>query len=291
MRASRGDVDLAHWGAICKLRSQYGGDVINGWVARLFPYLRRFIDGPCDRRNPIFETGEGFQTLIAPPGLSRVPFLWQNAATGRERRMEAIGGLVGVTQDPRTLALRPKVGWAVREVEKIEALLARLVAEHKSFPSGQIELETYMPADMATFYHRTDGAELFDRAGAVACRIVAASDIEPLDWGEAPERFRIRLMPGGRNWHRFAWLADGSWLAIHFDPPRPEDPDQWSFDRWPRPICRGTVDTQRRPGQNPVVALSFTELLESLMDKNRLPRWLDRQFVSYGDAEVYTRRT
>ena len=127
VRASRGEVDQRHWRSICKLRDQYGGDIINGWIAKLFPYLRAFIGGPCNRRNPIFETGEGFQTLVAPLGLSRVPFAWQNATTGRARRMEAIGGLVGVTQNPETLALRPKVGWAVREAEKMDVLLARLL--------------------------------------------------------------------------------------------------------------------------------------------------------------------
>jgi hypothetical protein len=114
VRASRGDVDLPHWQNACKLKENYGGDIINGWVAALFPYLRVCADGPCSRRNPIFETGEGFSTLAAPPGLSYVPFTWRNGRTHRERSMEAIGGLVGLTQDRETLAVRPKVGWAVR---------------------------------------------------------------------------------------------------------------------------------------------------------------------------------
>ena len=295
VRASRGDVDLAHWTAICKLRNQYGGDVINGWVARLFPYFRAFIDGPCNQRNPIFETGEGFQTLVAPTGLSRVPFVWRNGATGRERRMEAIGGLVGVTQDSQTLALRPKLGWAVREAEKIDVLLARLAAEHKTFPGARIEGHTYLPADLAAFYHQTDGAKLFGRGDAVACRIVAVDDIEPLDWGEVPERFGNSRGPDGRIWHRFAWLADGSWLAINLDPnyrtPRSQDDHSWSVDRRSRPICRGNRDSRGRPAQNPVIALSFTELLESLMDKERPPGWLNPQSADYGDAEEYTRRT
>src|SRR5207302_480811 len=36
VRASRGDVDIEHWQNICKLKKQYGGDIINGWVAKLF---------------------------------------------------------------------------------------------------------------------------------------------------------------------------------------------------------------------------------------------------------------
>ncbi len=208
--------------------------------------------------------------------------------------MEAIGGLVGLTQDPETLALRPKVGWAVREAPKIDTLLARVTAEHKTFPGTPIEGETYLPADMAAFYHRTDGAELFGAMGAVTCRIVAATDIEPLDWGEVPERFGNSRGPGGRIWHRFAWLADGGWLAINLDmnyrAPRSKDRDQWSGDRRSRPICRGTRDTQGRPGENPVVAFSFTELLERMLDAGP-PYRLDPHGVGYGDAEEYTRRT
>jgi hypothetical protein len=292
IRASRGDVDLGHWQGICKLRSAYGGDIINGWVARLFPYLRAFTNGPCNRRNPIFETGEGFTTSDAPPGLARVPFRWRNAETNRERQMEAIGGLVGVTQDPQTLALRPKVGWAVREAEKMDVLLARLAAEHTTFPGLRTDDKFMWPPDMARFYHWTDGAELFDRGHAATCRIVAADDIEPLDWGETPEVIRLRLE--GRIWHRFAWLADGSWLAINLDQlrpdPRQETSRKRSNDRQFHAICRGMIDTQGRPGQNPVVALSFTELLEQMLNRDGLTDWLDPQFVGYGDAEQYTRR-
>jgi hypothetical protein len=237
VRASRGDVDLGHWRGICKLRDEYGGDVINGWVAKLFPYLRAFIDGPCDRRNPIFETGEGFQTWVAPSGLSRVPFLWRDTVTGRERRMEAIGGLVGVTQERRTLALRPKVGWAVREAGHFDALLARLTADHTTFPGV-----------------RTDG----------------------------------------RTWQRFAWLADGSWLAINLDQNRrnlrPTESRGRDYDLDFSPICRGAAETQGRPGQNPVIALSFTELLERMLGQSGTPYWLDPRFTGYGDAEQYTRR-
>jgi hypothetical protein len=305
VRASRGDVDLAHWQSICKLRNNYGGDIINGWVAKLFPYLRAFMNGPCTRRNPIFETGEGFQTLIAPPGLSRVPFTWRNVMTGRERQMEAIGGLLGVMQDPETLALRPKVGWAVCQAEKMDVLLKRLAAEHRTLPGVRWEKEeTFLPPDLAKFYHWTDGAELFGRGNAAAFRIVAAKDLERLEWGEVPEHFLsvFRDWPDGYTWHRLAWLADGSWLAIYPQPEHPEPlrqrfrrdvvggyfyPDSWDCIV---AICHCNTNTQGRPGENPVVALSFTELLERLLDSGGHPYWLDSRFVSYGDAEQYTRR-
>jgi hypothetical protein len=293
VRASRGDVDLAHWRSICKVREAYGWDIINGWVAKLFPYLRSFILGPCNQRNPIFETGDGFQTCVAPPGLSRVPFTWRNTRTDRERPMEAIGGLIGVQQNPQTLALRPKVGWAVREAENMDVLLARLTREHITFPGLRSEGRTSLPPDLAGFYHRTNGAELFGRGEAAACRIVAAGDIDPLEWGEVPEQPNSRG-PGGRIWHRFAWLADGSWLAINLDPnrqdPRPKDPEDWSYDRLFHAICHVRTNTQGRPGENPVIALSFTELLERILDSDGRPYWLAPQFAGYGDAEEFTRR-
>jgi hypothetical protein len=306
VRASQGKVDQEHWQSICKLRKEYGGDVINGWIAKLFPYLRAFFQGPCNRRNPIFETGEGFQTLSAPPGLSRVPFTWQNGQTGRYRRMEAIGGLVGVTQDPLTLALRPKVGWAVREAEKMDGLLARLAAEHTTFqglqkerpaPDGWQE-EWFWPPDLCKFYHRTNGAELYGRGDAAAVRLVAAAEVDPLDWGEIIDRHGWNSRgPGDRIWHRLAWLADGSWLAINLDPgrrdprPEPSESSNWlSYRELFHAICHCNANMQGQPGQNPVVALSFTELLERLLDAGGRPYWLDPKFVGYGDAEQYTRR-
>jgi hypothetical protein len=292
VRASRGDVDREHWRNICKLRHAYGGDVINGWVATFFPYVRSFIYGPCNKRNPLFETGAGFSTLDAPSGLSVVPFTWRNAATGRERRMDAIGGLVGVTQDPQTLALRPRAGWAVCLAPKLDVLLARLKAEHTTFPPGGRVLP---PRDMATFYHQTGGAELFGRGETAAYRIVAAEQVEGLDWGETPDGFGVNTRgPDGRTWYRFAWLADGSWLAINLDAnrrdPRPRDPRNWRYDELFHAICHGHTNTEGQPGQNPVIALSFTELLERLLDSGGRPYWLEAQFAGYGDAELYTRR-
>jgi len=298
LEASRGHVDLAHWRSICKLREAYGGHIINGWVAKLFPYLRESFSGPCTRRNSIFENGEGFQTFHAPPGLSRLPFTWRNALTNRERRMEAIGGLVGVTQDPQTLALRPKVGWAVREAEKMDVLLMRLTAEHRTLPGARLEKnQTHLPPDLAKFYHHTDGTELFGRATAAAYRIVPACDLIRLDWGKVPEFLQDIDYPNGHNWFRLAWLADGTWLAINTRPEFSEElrqrfrqnPDLAQWD-CVAAICHCNSSTQGQPGKNPVVALSFTELLERMLDSGGHPYWLNPKYVSYGDAEQYTPR-
>ena len=113
VRASRGDIDLKHWQSICKLREEYGGNIINGWIAKLLPYLKE-----GDGRNPIFDTGEGFHIMQAPSGLSRFSATLMHKVTGREWYAEIVGGLTGVTQDAKTLSLRPVPGWAVYEVSE-----------------------------------------------------------------------------------------------------------------------------------------------------------------------------
>jgi len=300
--ASRGEIDLDFWQNICKLQSAYGGDIINGWVGKLFPYLRAFTHGPCSRRNPIFETGEGFTTWDAPSGLSRVPFTWRNAATGFELAMEAIGGLIGVTENPDTLALRPKLGWAVREAEKMDVLLSRVTRDHVTFPGTTINPETRgtwpltscAPADVCEFYHRTNGANLQDKDGAIFCRILPGIEARPLDWGEKPSKYEDEP---SRNWTRFAEMADGSGLAINDDPeftPAMRTRYQEELQRGKlfhfEPICHTSAKTQGKPGEKPVIALSFTEWLERMLNDRLQPYWLAPGFVSYGDAAVYVRR-
>jgi hypothetical protein len=300
VRASRGDVDLDHWQGICKLRQAYGGDVINGWVAKLFPYLRSFIGGPCNKQNPIFESGQGFQSLVAPSGLSRVPFTWHDASTGRTRSMEAVGGFLGVAQNPDTRALCPKVGWAVRAADRLDVLFNRLAAEHATAPGAPVERGSHLPEDMAAFYHRTNGAEVFGRGGRAAVRIAPVNEIRSLDWGENPEALGS-YGPDGRIWHRFARLADGRWLAINLDVNKHNAPwrDDPALDAKRRelgyavfaPICLCSDATRNRPGANPVVALCFTELLEGLLESAGTPAWLAPNFAGHGDAELFTRRT
>lgn len=296
-RARRGDVDKDHWQRVCKLREEYGGDIINGWVARLFPYVREFVRGPCTRRNPIFDTGEGFSTLFAPSGLSRVPITWLDGVTGKRRSLEAIGGLVGVTQDPHTLALRPKAGWAIREAPVLDVLLDRLTNEHQTRPGVTLpsdanreswEFSTFYPGDLCAFYDRTDGAELFVSKAGTAYRFVALKDVCSLDFSE-PVELGCRG-PDGKTWHRIAILADGSWLAINLDLNRRDPREGWDPDRIFNPVCHCRKKTVGKRGRNPVVAFSFTELLERLMEGGPIPYWFKSGFVSYGDAEDFTRR-
>ena len=305
-RASRGDIDISHWQRICKLREAYGGDRINGWVAKLFPYLRSWpYDGPCTRISPIFQTSEdGFGTSMVSSGLSRVPFT-QTGGAGQFRKLEAIGGLIGMTQDAETLALRPKVGWAVRSASRLETLFTRLDRDHRVFPgrradAEQLREDRHLPSDLAAFYHHSNGADILGPDGADVVRISSESEVEPIDWGEIPEEGINTRGPDGRIWHRLVTLTDGSWLAINLDSNiraaawRQDTRLKKLGDQLGRtqfaPICHTSAKTVGLPGRNPVVALSFTELLERLLDSGGESYWLAPDFEGYGDAELYTRR-
>jgi hypothetical protein len=137
---------------------------------------------------------------------------------------------------------------------------------------------------------------LFGRGATAALRIVPRRQMEPLDWREPIDPVINSRGPHGRTWHRFAWLSDGSWLAINLDINiRSALRDRTALRERARsdtfaPICHVTPATVGRPGENPVIALSFTELLDKLLEARGRTFWLDPGFEGYGDAEEFTRR-
>jgi hypothetical protein len=213
--------------------------------------------------------------------------------------MEAVGGFLGVAQDADTMALRPKIGWAVCAADRLDVLLTRVVAEHAVVPGVQVERRSYLPEDLCAFYHRTNGAQLFGKNPEFAIRIAGATELEPLAWGEKSDPFGS-YGPEERIWHRLVTLADGRWLAINLDlnrhsAPWREVPELASKQRELgysvfAPVCLCSDATRNKPGANPVVALCFTELLETLLDSAGTPGWLAPGFAGYGDAELFTRR-
>lgn len=171
-----GRPDRDFWQCVYKPREAYGGAVFTGWLGRLFPYLeteggfhpnatirveKPAVTPSSSRRNaslfPFARSREqrphagdiaddapsrrrwisgGVTPSSIPNGLSRVPATL--ALVGQPYQdLELIGGLTGVVQNPRTLALEPVLGWAVRtrpafertqrsREETLEALRAEL---------------------------------------------------------------------------------------------------------------------------------------------------------------------
>jgi hypothetical protein len=129
---ARGDVRRAFWESVYKFGSFSGGAAITGWIAAFFPYFKD-QQGQATEQNPwIAEGGTKLKQLLAgewdqarfnlcgpspgvfPSGLARAPFVWN--CLEQKFDMEFLGGFVGVAQDSASLALRPEIGWAIRQV-------------------------------------------------------------------------------------------------------------------------------------------------------------------------------
>jgi hypothetical protein len=128
--AASGRPDLAFWRHLFKEQSGSGGTKIRGWIHLLFPYvtdggpeanlLENSVLRGAGGTSPIRDKGGPAAWVVEnemspeciPLGLARAPLSW--IYFEETLAMELIGGFVGVAQDPRGLAVRPAIGWAVR---------------------------------------------------------------------------------------------------------------------------------------------------------------------------------
>ena len=115
--AAEGKPDIAFWDDMYKQEGGSGGPYCSGWVNMLFPYLEAYNGDLI--KNPYAEnlSKRGFMdgpTLDAyPSSLSKTAFKWQYFDVSHD--MEFLGGVIGVHQDPTTLAIEPAIGWAIRD--------------------------------------------------------------------------------------------------------------------------------------------------------------------------------
>jgi hypothetical protein len=193
--------------------------------------------------------------------------------TNERQGMEAIGGLVGVTQDKQTLALRPKIGWAVREPEGIDFLLLKLERDgHLMRPSALdvsrrdenvFPVEEKLPGEAASFYFKTDGAELFVRGEGARFSILPRAQVTHVGGHENT---------GEPNWYRICRLADGTELVIDIcgdmgGPPRYEQTHR---------VCHVTHRRFLGSAKYTTVATSFEELLRRMLESGGRYWWLEK---------------
>ncbi len=279
--ASQGEVDLKHWKSICKLEDAYGGSIINGWIVKLFPYLCDQANAPATRRNPVFESGQGCTSGRIPSGLSKVPFKWIDVSNNQTRSMEAIGGLTGVIQNEKTGSLEPVCGWAVREASQIDQLFIRAKDVFELKPKQVVSVEAIeqsyrpdLPFDLGTFYIDCDG---FDFGNDKLIRVVAESELEPLDIDQA-------ISNGcSPNWFR---IGDGEneMLVINLSPNYSiRSKYKSSLKRWElAPIAVLSKSEESDSMKSPVIALTFSEFLEQLMESNGACYWREGGFKPHG---------
>ena len=121
VKASEGDVDYWFWKDIVRKTrprkiqgptcSRFPRSVtkVDGWFLKLFPFGSK---GRTPKRVPITHTMMA-ETVCVP---FRYDVVNGAGAVLSSTKMELIAGLVGVSEDPETLALTPKIGWLVRRI-------------------------------------------------------------------------------------------------------------------------------------------------------------------------------
>ena len=127
---AEGRIDVEFWQSLFKLSDGSGGPYVTGWINVLFPYLRAGKGGALQPNKSVTTWAQGMGDPFGggpkhssiPVGISLAPFEWRGL--DQSFPMELLGGFVGVAQDAETLALRPVIGWAVREVDDLAPPLA-----------------------------------------------------------------------------------------------------------------------------------------------------------------------
>jgi hypothetical protein len=295
---AEGRPDVDFWQCIYKPKEIYGGHVVSGWLVRLFPYLgegenlRRnaFAPAPESEEDEVAEaTGDLMQRLglrkktpppsapprarsewfhegivpsSFPPGLSRVPIRMRGV--GGEQARVAIAGLLGVGQDEKTLALFPRIGWAVRE-DAVEEVWERLRQKHAMEPpTGEMFGEELVPATLVAFYGSFGGGSL--HGGLV--RVLPPEKLGSLPIESDPHVHAVC----------FAQLTDGTCLA-YVRMPRHGDKAYW--------VVR--VDARKPSARNAaVVARSLLELFQRLADEDT-PYFLAPGYRPHGTlAQAFT---
>jgi hypothetical protein len=117
--ASRGNVDRDFWGRIYNRKNMSGEPRVSGWILRFFPYLPGKSGPPT--RNPFIQRDpgptEGIELDDFATGISKAKFRLIDLVSSPPDTfaMEFLAGFVGIFQDTGTLALRPEIGWIVRD--------------------------------------------------------------------------------------------------------------------------------------------------------------------------------
>jgi hypothetical protein len=221
VRAAQGDIDVAFWRRIYNPKDAYGGELVTGWITRLYPYLE--VQGPHRPRNPMLELplGDPRNRTITendeyavrcsdfPALTSRVQVVLDDAGTGTKRCVQLVAGVVAVTQDDRG-ALCPISGWHLEHAPLPLSVVVDLIArDHRVVRHGKKGWRRWFsfssqhaitgPAELVQLYDLIDCATLF--AGKRQWRLLpptkhARVRIEAMGHLEV---LRIADLPEGRS--------------------------------------------------------------------------------------------
>ena len=123
--AAEGKTDTSFWQSMYLAESRCPATNITGWVIKFFPYLSGNRPNELlHDKNYLFS---GVPHLYFDVGTSAADINITYNNDTIKRKFELIGGFVGISQNSKTLALRPEIGWCVREkiVESTEEVVYR----------------------------------------------------------------------------------------------------------------------------------------------------------------------
>jgi hypothetical protein len=291
VRAAAGEVDTAFWRRIYNPADAYGGEVITGWAARLYPYLQ--LGGAMDTPNPLLDlpidqpreltfgrmgyNGPGVRSDAVPATLARVIVNVNDRVQGENQVLALHAGLVGVHQQDDG-GLRPVAGWHVAPGKpEIDDVLDRIVREHDTTAPQPGSMFAASP-ELVAPYRRIGSARLFD--GAWRLRPVA-------DHG------RVARGTAGLPITAIIDLADGRcvgaavdfrtetlhWVVCHIEQVAAES---------------GVIQVERlrlldHPADVPVYGTSLTLLLEAALDTGGDIAHLETGRLDHLDAEERAR--
>lgn len=207
--AADGRANRAFWKRICNPRDAYGGEVITGWIARLYPYLiggseaahpNPLLSLPIDEPKHVSANTVpiGIKTNDVLAGACSVRINVAGDAFTSAVALEA--GVTLVVQDDDG-QLMPLSDWCVRPARAtIVELAERIRAEHHAEPPTERLREG--SAEMMAFYQAIGSATLFDGKWTIRA---------------APERTPVPLMLSSyAETHRTIDGADGRFL-VHIE--------------------------------------------------------------------------
>lgn len=158
-------------------------------------------------------------------------------------------------------------------ITKAKTLPDCIVYSPKGIPN--IKDGHMLPSDLKEFYELCGGIELY-KNGEYPIEIVSPEKVEranPIIIGEIPDIPNNGIPEGdiSESWYIVAHDYNGDYLTIDF-----------SSDRLGR--CYDSFH-ELHPGNSPIIAKSFDDLLQGLIDnKGQRWYWLRDSFVSLGEA-------
>jgi hypothetical protein len=277
VRASAGDVDVAFWRRIYNPVDAYGGDLITGWITRMYPYVE--VDGALDHPNPMLElpirepkqrttksnrsyNGPGLRSASIPATVSRANVRIVDQSEQTQRSIDLIAGVVAVAQDSDG-ALRPIAGWHVENAtSRIEDVVERIKRDHVFEIAGKRDERQPITgsAEVLAFYSQLERATLFTGDGRWNIRAPHERSFVAI---ERAGQFRVECvadLPQGKSLcvaSHYRTRKD-YWLVCRVEESKPE-PD-------PIAVMPTRAVAMDLPSEIALLAGSFAAILDAAMD-------------------------